>query len=111
MVIVRPADGGSGTAVAVRVLSVSSRSPVPRTPRTRPATPSAAEKAIDEKPREERGKATLTELFESLKTDGTPVIVENIIGTLAWGIGGDISCKPRRYNKESVGRVAAVLWR
>lgn len=39
----------------------------------------AAEKAIDEIPREEQGKAALTELFESLKTDETPVIVENVV--------------------------------
>lgn len=39
----------------------------------------AAEKAIDELPREEQGKAALTELFEALKTEGTPVIVENIV--------------------------------
>lgn len=42
----------------------------------------AAEKAIKEKPREEQGKAALTELFESLKTDGTPVIVENIVNRI-----------------------------
>jgi type I restriction enzyme, R subunit len=39
----------------------------------------AAEKAVNEMPREERGKAALTELFESLKTDETPVIVENVV--------------------------------
>jgi type I restriction enzyme R subunit len=39
----------------------------------------AAEKAAREVPREERGKAALTELFESLKTEGTPVIVENVV--------------------------------
>lgn len=39
----------------------------------------AAEKAIDEIPREEQGKAALSELFEALKTEGTPVIVENIV--------------------------------
>jgi type I restriction enzyme R subunit len=39
----------------------------------------AAEKVIDEIPREEHGKAALTELFESLKTDDTPVIVENVV--------------------------------
>ncbi|MGB0243912.1 MAG: type I restriction endonuclease subunit R [Candidatus Nanopelagicales bacterium] len=42
----------------------------------------AAEKAINERPREEQGKAALTELFESLKTDGTPVIVENIVNRI-----------------------------
>lgn len=39
----------------------------------------AAEKAVDEIPREEQGKAALTELFNALKTEGTPVIVENIV--------------------------------
>jgi type I restriction enzyme R subunit len=39
----------------------------------------AAEKAINEVPREVRGKAALTELFESLKTNETPVIVENVV--------------------------------
>ena len=39
----------------------------------------AAEKAIAEVPREERGKAALTELFDSLKGNGTPVIVENLV--------------------------------
>ncbi|MHB1594782.1 MAG: type I restriction endonuclease subunit R [Streptosporangiaceae bacterium] len=39
----------------------------------------AAEKAMNEMPREERGKAALTELFESLKTAETPVIVENVV--------------------------------
>jgi type I restriction enzyme R subunit len=42
----------------------------------------AAEKAVNEKPREEQGKAALTELFESLKTDGTPVIVENMVNRI-----------------------------
>jgi type I restriction enzyme, R subunit len=39
----------------------------------------AAEKVIDEIPREQHGKAALTELFESLKTDDTPVIVEHVV--------------------------------
>ena len=39
----------------------------------------AAEKAVAESPREERGKAALTELFESLKGDETPIIVENVV--------------------------------
>jgi len=39
----------------------------------------AAEKAAGEMPREEQGKAALTELFDSLQSDGTPVIVENIV--------------------------------
>ncbi len=39
----------------------------------------AAEKEVDETPREEKGKAALSELFDSLKNDGTPVIVEHIV--------------------------------
>jgi type I restriction enzyme R subunit len=39
----------------------------------------AAEKVAAEIPREERGKAALTELFESLKGDDTPIIVENVV--------------------------------
>ena len=39
----------------------------------------AAEKAAAEVPREERGKAALSELFESLKGDSTPIIVENVV--------------------------------
>ena len=39
----------------------------------------AAEKAVDEVAPEEQGKAALTELFEALKTDDTPIIVENIV--------------------------------
>ncbi|PSK99773.1 hypothetical protein CLV30_11776 [Haloactinopolyspora alba] len=42
----------------------------------------AAEKEVAEIPREERGKAALTELFETLKTDGTPIIVENIVNRI-----------------------------
>lgn len=42
----------------------------------------AAEKAINEVPREERGKAALTELFEALKTEETPIIVENIVSRI-----------------------------
>jgi type I restriction enzyme, R subunit len=42
----------------------------------------AAEKEVNEVPREEQGKAALTELFESLRTDGTPVIVENIVNRI-----------------------------
>lgn len=38
-----------------------------------------AEKEIAEVPREERGKAALTELFESLKDQDTPVIVERVV--------------------------------
>lgn len=39
----------------------------------------AAEKAAAEVPREERGKAALTELFESLKGVETPIIVERVV--------------------------------
>lgn len=42
----------------------------------------AAEKAADEVPREEQGKAALTELFEAVKTDETPVIVDNIVSRI-----------------------------
>ncbi|WP_426716798.1 type I restriction endonuclease subunit R [Corynebacterium auriscanis] len=39
----------------------------------------SAEKALNEVPREERGKAALTELFEALKDADTPVIVEKVV--------------------------------
>jgi type I restriction enzyme R subunit len=39
----------------------------------------AAEKAAAEVPREERGRAALTDLFESLKGPETPIIVENVV--------------------------------
>jgi len=39
----------------------------------------AAEKTLAEVPPEERGKAALTELFESLKGEDTPIIVENVV--------------------------------
>lgn len=42
----------------------------------------AAEKAINEVPREERGKAALSELFEAVKTEETPIIVENIVSRI-----------------------------
>ena len=42
----------------------------------------AAEKAVNEIPREEQGKAALTELFEALKTDDTPIIVDNIVNRI-----------------------------
>lgn len=42
----------------------------------------AAEKAVNEVPREEQGKAALTELFEALKTDQTPIIVDNIVNRI-----------------------------
>ena len=42
----------------------------------------AAEKTVKEVPREERGKAALTELFEALKTSETPIIVENIVNRI-----------------------------
>jgi type I restriction enzyme R subunit len=39
----------------------------------------AAEKAVAEVPREERGKAALTELFDSLKDADTPIMVEKVV--------------------------------
>lgn len=39
----------------------------------------AAEKAEEHIPREEKGKAALTELFEALKGDETPIIVSNVV--------------------------------
>lgn len=38
-----------------------------------------AEKAENEIPREEKGKAALTELFEALKGEETPIIVSNVV--------------------------------
>jgi type I restriction enzyme R subunit len=42
----------------------------------------AAEKAVKDVPREEQGKAALTELFEALKTADTPIIVENLVNRI-----------------------------
>lgn len=42
----------------------------------------AAEKAVAEVPREEKGKAALTELFESVKDADTPVMVERIVADI-----------------------------
>lgn len=42
----------------------------------------AAEKAADEVPREEQGKAALTELFDALKGVETPIIVENVVNRI-----------------------------
>lgn len=42
----------------------------------------AAEKAVNEVPREEQGRAALTELFDAVKTDETPHIVENIVNRI-----------------------------
>ncbi|MEU4417095.1 type I restriction endonuclease subunit R [Nocardia salmonicida] len=42
----------------------------------------AAEKSADEIPREEQGQAALTELFEALESDETPVIVGNIVSQI-----------------------------
>lgn len=39
----------------------------------------AAEKAENEIPREEKGKAALTELFDALKGEETPIIVSNVV--------------------------------
>ncbi|MDQ4489814.1 HsdR family type I site-specific deoxyribonuclease [Sinomonas sp. ASV486] len=41
-----------------------------------------AEKAVNEIPREEQGKAALTELFQAVKTEETPIIVENIVNRI-----------------------------
>ena len=38
-----------------------------------------AEKEAGEAPREERGKAALTELFETVRSDSTPIIVEKVV--------------------------------
>ena len=42
----------------------------------------AAEKAVKEVPREERGKAALTELFESVKSEDTPIMVERVVNDI-----------------------------
>ena len=42
----------------------------------------AAEKAISLIPREEKGKAALTDLFESIKSEVTPVMVERIVSDI-----------------------------
>jgi type I restriction enzyme R subunit len=42
----------------------------------------AAEKSVAEVPREEKGKAALTELFESVKDEDTPVMVERIVSDI-----------------------------
>jgi type I restriction enzyme R subunit len=42
----------------------------------------AAEKAAVDLPREEQGRAALTELFEALKGDETPIIVENVVNRI-----------------------------
>lgn len=42
----------------------------------------AAEKAVNEVPREEQGMAALTELFEALKGNDTPIIVDNIVSRI-----------------------------
>lgn len=42
----------------------------------------AAEKAVEEVPREERGKAALTELFESVKSEDTPIMVERVVADI-----------------------------
>ena len=41
-----------------------------------------AENEIPEEVHEEQGRAALTELFESVKTDATPVIVERVVGDI-----------------------------
>ncbi|WP_062213895.1 type I restriction endonuclease subunit R [Demequina oxidasica] len=42
----------------------------------------AAEKAVHEVPREEQGKAALTELFEALRGEDTPIIVTNVVNRI-----------------------------
>jgi type I restriction enzyme R subunit len=42
----------------------------------------AAEKTIQLIPREDKGKAALTQLFDSIKTDVTPVMVERIVSDI-----------------------------
>lgn len=42
----------------------------------------AAEKAADEVPLEAKGKAALTELFESVKSEETPIIVERVVSDI-----------------------------
>ena len=42
----------------------------------------AAEKVANEVPREEKGRAALTELFESVKTADTPLMVERIVSDI-----------------------------
>ena len=42
----------------------------------------AAEKVVNEIPREERGKAALTELFESVKSEETPILVERVVADI-----------------------------
>lgn len=42
----------------------------------------AAERTINEVPREEQGKAALTELFEAVKNDETPVMVEQVVDSI-----------------------------
>lgn len=42
----------------------------------------AAEKEIQEVPREERGKAALTELFESVRDADTPIMVERVVADI-----------------------------
>ena len=41
-----------------------------------------AENEVPEEVHEEQGRAALTELFESVKTDSTPVIVERVVGDI-----------------------------
>jgi hypothetical protein len=42
----------------------------------------AAEKAAADVPREEQGRAALTELFEALKGEETPIIVDNVVNRI-----------------------------
>lgn len=63
----------------------------------------AAEKETEAISPEERAKAALTDLFESLKTDGTPVIVENVVNRI------DEVVRPIRDQFAVPGRPS--LWR
>ena len=42
----------------------------------------SAKKTVNEVPREEKGRAALTELFEALKSEETPIIVENTVNRI-----------------------------
>ncbi|MFX0578749.1 hypothetical protein [Nocardia nepalensis] len=46
------------------------------------ARDTVAEKAAEQVPREEQGQAALTELFEALETDETPIIVGNVVSRI-----------------------------
>ena len=68
----------------------------------------AAEKAEELIPREEKGRAALTELFEALKGDETPIIVSNVVDRI------DVHYQPGHISadmgetKEAGGQFLAV---